>query len=132
MAACWTARPRNLSFEEISPSTAGVGRCWVTMDSHQGRMHQRQRNNFLYVEKSKDQPTGVALYRCARGTNDLEGFHKHMRSLIERCVGAGLGSDLLLELNYRWNLDRSISNRGLDRSSSGFYDQLIIEVMQVR
>ena len=86
----------------------------------------------LYFEKSKDQLTGVTLYRCARGTNDLEGFHKHMRSLIEWCVGAVLGSDLLLELIYRWKLDRSISNRGLEGSIGGFYDQPIIEAIQVR
>ena len=54
----------------------------------------------LYFVKGKDQLTGVMLYRCARGTNDLEGFNKHMRSLIEWCVGAGLGSDLLLKLIY--------------------------------
>ena len=86
----------------------------------------------LYFEKGKDQLTGVTLYRCARGTHDLEGFHKHMRSLIEWCVGAGLGSDLLLELIYHWNLDRSIGNRGLDGSIDGFYDQSIIETVQVR
>ena len=86
----------------------------------------------LYFEKGKDQLTGVTLYRCARGTNDLEGFHKHMRSLIEWCVGAGLGSDLLLELIYRWNLDRGISNRGLDGFIGGFYVQPIIEAIQVR
>ncbi|CAN0471028.1 unnamed protein product, partial [Ascophyllum nodosum] len=83
-------------------------------------MYQRQPGNSLYFEKGKDQLTGVTLYRCARGTNDLEGFHKHMRSLVEWCVGEGLGSDLLLELIYRWNLDRSISNRGLDGSIGGF------------
>ena len=86
----------------------------------------------LYFEKGKDQLTGVTLYRCARGTNDLEGFHNHMRSLVEWCVGAGVGSDLLLELIYRWNLDRSISNRGLDGSIGDFYDQPIIEAIQVR
>ena len=87
----------------------------------------------LYFVKGKDKLTGVTLYRCARGTNDLEGFHKHMLcSLIEWCVGAGLGSNLLLELIYRWNLDRSISNRGLDGSIGGFCDQLIIKVLQVR
>ena len=95
-------------------------------------MHQRQPGNSLYFEKGKDQLTGVTLYRCARGTNDLEGFHKHMRSLVEWCVGAGLGSDRLLELIYRWNLDRNISNRGLDGSIGGFYDQPIIEAIQVR
>ena len=94
-------------------------------------MYQRQPGNSLYFEKGKDQLTGVTLYRCARGTNDLEGFHKHMRSLVEWCVGEGLGSDLLLELIYRWNLDRSISNRGLDGSIGGFYDQPIIEAIQV-
>ena len=86
----------------------------------------------LYFEKVKDDLTGVTLYRCARGTNDLEGFHKHMRSLIEWCVGAALGSDLLLELMYRRNLDRSISNRGLDDSIGSFYDQPIFEVIQMR
>ena len=91
-------------------------------------MHQRQPGNFAHFEKGKDQLTGVTLYRCARGTNDLEGFHKHMRSLIEWCVGAGLGSDLLPELIYRWNLDRGISNRGLDGSIGGFYYQPIIEL----
>ena len=77
----------------------------------------------LYFEKGKDQLTGVTLYRCARGTNDLEGFHEHMRSLIEWCVGAGLGSGLLLKLIYRWNLDRCISNRVLNGSIGGFYNQ---------
>ena len=86
----------------------------------------------LYFEKGNDQLTGVTLYRCARGTNDLEGFHKHMRSLIEWCVGAGLGSDLLLKFIYRWNLDRNISNRVLNGSIGDFYDQPIIEAIQVR
>ena len=95
-------------------------------------MYQRQPGNSLYFEKGKDQLMVVTLYRCARVTNDLEGFHKHMRSLVEWCVGEGLGSDLLLELIYRWNLDRSISNRGLDGSIGGFYDQPIIEAVQVR
>ena len=95
-------------------------------------MYQRQPGNSLYFEKGKDQLTGVTLYRCARGTNHLEGFHKHMRSLVEWCVGEGLGSDLLLELIYSWNLDRSISTRGLDSSIGGFYDQPIIEAIQVR
>ena len=95
-------------------------------------MYERQPGNSLYFEKGKDQLTGVTLYRCARGTNDLEGFHKNMRSLVEWCVGEGLGSDLLLELIYRWNLDRSISNRSLDGSIVGFYDQPIIEAIQVR
>ena len=85
-----------------------------------------------YFEKGKDQLTGVTLYRCARGTNDLERFHKHMRSLIEWCVGAGLGSGLLLKLIYRWNLDRGISNRVLNGSIGGFYNQPIIEAIQVR
>ena len=95
-------------------------------------MYQRQLGNSLYFEKGKDQLTGVTLYRCARGTNDLEGFHKHMHSLVVWCVGEGLGSDLLLELIYRWNLDRSISNRSLDGSIGGFYDQPTIEAIQVR
>ena len=46
----------------------------------------------LYFEKAKDHLTGVTLDRCARGTDDLEGFHKHMRSLIEWCVGRVWGA----------------------------------------
>ena len=95
-------------------------------------MHQRQPGSFALLREGKDQLTGVTLYRCARGTNDLEGFHKHMRSLIEWCAGAGLGSDLLLKLIYRWNLDRSISNRVLNGSIGSFYNQPIIEAIQVR
>ena len=122
--------PAGQQDQEAPPSTGGVGCCSATAGPHQDRTHQRQPGNF--VLKGKDQLTGVTLYRCARGTNDLEGFHTHMRSLVEWCVEAGVGSDLLLELSYRWNLDRSISNRGLDGSIGGFYGQSIIEAIPVR
>ena len=95
-------------------------------------MHQRQPGSFTLLRESQGSTHGCSALRCARGANDFEGFHKHMRSLIEWCVGAGLGSDLLLKLIYHWNLDRSISNRGLNGSIGGFYDQSIIEAIQVR
>lgn len=85
----------------------------------------------LYFEEGKDPATGLTRYRCARGTNDLEGYHLHMRLLVAWCVSPKLAHTLLLEYNYRWNLRQAIKNRGLDPSVGGFYDQPLLEAIQV-
>ena len=36
----------------------------------------------LYFEAGKDSATGCSLFRCVRGTIDLEGYHLHMRLLV--------------------------------------------------
>jgi len=85
----------------------------------------------LYFEAGKDSATGYSLYRCVRGTNDLEGCHLHMRLLVAWCISPKLAHLLLLEHNYRWNLREAVRNRGLDSSVGGFYDQRVLEAVQV-
>lgn len=88
-------------------------------------------NEALYFEAGKDAETLCPLFRCIRGTNDLEGFHLHMRLLVAWCIFPTLAHLLLLEYNYRWNLRQSMKNRGLDEAVGGFYDQPILEAIQV-
>ena len=85
----------------------------------------------LYFEAGKDSATGCSLFRCVRGTNDLEGCHLRMRLLAAWCISPLLGHLLLLEYNYRWNLRQAVNNRGLDSSVGGFHDQPVLEAVQV-
>lgn len=85
----------------------------------------------LYFQEGKDSSTGAPLYRCVRGTNDLEGYHLHMRMMTSWCISPEFAHLLLLEHNYRWNLRQAIKNRGLDPAVGGFYDQSVIEAVQV-
>eukprot|EP00904_Undaria_pinnatifida_P008491 jgi/Undpi1/4772/HiC_scaffold_18.g08125.m1 len=84
----------------------------------------------LYFEAGKDSATGCSLFRCVRGTNDLEGYHLRMRPLAAWCISPLLAHLLLLEYNYRWNLRQAVNNRGLDSSVGGFYDQPVLEAVQ--
>lgn len=88
-------------------------------------------NEALYFEAGKDAETLCPLFRCIRGTNDLEGYHLHMRLLVAWCISPRLAHLLLLEYNYRWNLRQSMKNRGLDEAVGGFYDQPMLEAIQV-
>ncbi|CAN0004911.1 unnamed protein product, partial [Scytosiphon promiscuus] len=83
----------------------------------------------LYFEAGKDPETLCALFRCVRGTNDLEGYHFHMRLLVAWCLSPRLAHLLLLEHNYRWNLRQSIKNRGVSEVVGGFYDQPMLEAI---
>lgn len=85
----------------------------------------------LYFEAGRDSATGCSLYRCVRGTNDLEGYHLHMRLLAAWCISPKLAHLLLTEHNYRWNLRQAVKNRGLDLSVGGFYNQAVLEAVQV-
>ena len=85
----------------------------------------------MYFQAGKDSATGSSLYRCIRGTNDLEGYHLHMRLLVAWCISPRLAHLLLLEHNFRWNLRQAIENRGLYPTVGGFYDQPVFEAIQV-
>ncbi|CAM9749860.1 unnamed protein product [Pylaiella littoralis] len=87
-------------------------------------------NQALYLEAGKDSETRCTIYRCVRGTNDLEGYHLHMRLLVAWCLSPRLAHLLLLEHNYRWNLRQSINNRGLSEAVGEFYDQPMLEAIQ--
>ena len=85
----------------------------------------------LYFEDGKDSLTGNPKLRCVRGTNDLEGYHFHMRLLTAWCLSPLLAHYVLLEHNYRWNLRQQVTKRGLDPAVGNFYDQPVIEAIQV-
>ncbi|CAN0453775.1 unnamed protein product, partial [Hapterophycus canaliculatus] len=71
----------------------------------------------LYFEAGRDPETLCALFRCVRGTNDLEGYHFHMRLLVAWCLSPRLAHLLLLEHNYRWIYVRASRTAELPRLS---------------
>ncbi|CAM9586028.1 unnamed protein product, partial [Hapterophycus canaliculatus] len=85
----------------------------------------------LSFEAGRDPETLFALFRCVRGTNDLEGYHFHMRLLVAWCLSPRLAHLLPLEHTYRWNLRQSIKNRGVTEVVGGFYDHPMLEAIQV-
>lgn len=85
----------------------------------------------LYFETGKDPETGAPQYRCVRGTNDLEGYHLHMRMLMSWVVSPRLANGILLEHNYQWNMRQGDKNRRFDTAVAGFFDQPVIEAIQV-
>ncbi|KAJ3251609.1 hypothetical protein HDU77_005788, partial [Chytriomyces hyalinus] len=71
---------------------------------------------------------GFTKYRCCRGTNSNEGFHRHLRVVLHMYSGSPYLLHLvLLEYVYRWNLRMAIKNRGLDPEIGGFYNQHVLE-----
>lgn len=82
----------------------------------------------LYVAIGKDEKTGMTKYRCIRGTNGTEGYHKHIRELLSRnCGSPKLVHQELMEFNYRWNVKMAIKNRGLSEIVGGFFHQYLLE-----
>jgi hypothetical protein len=66
----------------------------------------------LYHLMGKDK-AGRPLYSCCRGTNGLEGFHRHLRSLVGRhFCSPVIAYNLLREYMSRWNIKRARSLRG--------------------
>jgi len=82
----------------------------------------------LYVATGKDQKTGLTTYRCIRGTNGTEGYHRHIRQLLGMyCASPRLIHEILMEFNYRWNIRMAVKNRGLSKTVGEFYHQYILE-----
>jgi len=82
----------------------------------------------LYVASGKDAKTGMTTYRCIRGTNGTEGYHRHIRHLLScYCASPRLLHEILMEFNYRWNLRMGIKNRGLSTQVGLFYHQYLLE-----
>ncbi|CAB1103500.1 unnamed protein product [Ectocarpus sp. CCAP 1310/34] len=74
---------------------------------------------------------GLTDYRCVRGTNDVEGYHRYLRTLLASyCASPSLAQSVLLEFNYRWNLRMMIKNRGLPAALGGHYNQYLVESIQ--
>ncbi len=85
----------------------------------------------LYYERSNQRNDGMVNYRCVRGTNSVEGYHRHLRKLLGNFAASPqLLHSVLMEFNYRWNVNRMTSNRGLPESIGCFYHQELIERIQ--
>ncbi|CAM9365309.1 unnamed protein product, partial [Hapterophycus canaliculatus] len=83
---------------------------------------------YYAVGKTKD---GLPDYRCVRGTNDVEGYHRYLRTLLAcYCASPALAHSVLLEFNFRWNVKMMVKNRGLPESLGGHYNQYLVELIQ--
>ena len=60
------------------------------------------------------------------GTNDLEGYHFHMRRLTSSCISPKLSHSSLLKHNFRWNVHQEIENHGLDPLLRGSYCLMLL------
>ncbi|CAM9377655.1 unnamed protein product [Ectocarpus sp. 6 AP-2014] len=74
---------------------------------------------------------GLVNYRCVRGTNDVEGYHRYLRTLLASyCASPALAQSVLLEFNFRWNLKMMVKNRGLPAELGEHYNQHLVEIIQ--
>ncbi|KAI8842730.1 hypothetical protein BJ741DRAFT_695779 [Chytriomyces cf. hyalinus JEL632] len=71
---------------------------------------------------------GFAKYRCCCGTNSNEGFHCHLHMVLHMYSGSlYLLHLVLLVIVYHWNLQMAIKNQELDQDIGGFYNQHVLE-----
>ena len=68
----------------------------------------------MYFKIGKHRTTALSRFRCCRGTNSTEGYHKHFRKI----VASGPASPktvnaLLIGFNFHWNNSMDVRNRGM-------------------
>ncbi|KAJ3310268.1 hypothetical protein HDU76_003407, partial [Blyttiomyces sp. JEL0837] len=82
---------------------------------------------YFYSGKSKN---GIGRYRCCRGTNKNEGYRKHVQKVLHKYAGSPvLAHQLMIEFNYRWNLNMSVQNRNVSEEVWGFYNQHLLDMV---
>lgn len=70
---------------------------------------------------------------CIRGTSCLEGYHYHVRKIIQQYQSTPeLCIKILRMFNYRWNIDRLADREMLSPSYANFYQHYLLEEMQVQ
>ncbi|KAI9104875.1 hypothetical protein DFS34DRAFT_663868, partial [Phlyctochytrium arcticum] len=85
---------------------------------------------YLYYEAGRSE-SGLPLWRCIRGTNAIEGYHKQKLVLVSRTVKSPqMAQYALLDINHRWNIKRAIQNRGLPQVVRGHYAQSLCDEIQ--
>lgn len=85
----------------------------------------------LYFERRYNRQ-GLVLWRCIRGTNSIEGYHKQKRDILSRTFASPkLLHLLLLEFNFRHNIRMAIKHRGLPVEFGGHYHQYHLDSIQV-
>eukprot|EP00903_Cladosiphon_okamuranus_P009546 g9090.t2 len=76
-------------------------------------------------------PDGLDVFRCGRGTSNVENYHIPIRDLL-----AGYGSSprmahtVMLPFNYRRNQRMAAKHRGLDGELSGWYAHWLLDDVQ--
>lgn len=87
--------------------------------------------NYYYTTTNS---SGQTTLWCIRGTSQLEGFHRHLRSIFPGFHTSSRLSTLLLALFiFRWNIDRAVERGLLPEDYSNFYQhQLILEIHELR
>ncbi|CAB1108661.1 unnamed protein product [Ectocarpus sp. CCAP 1310/34] len=75
--------------------------------------------------------SGHKFYRCVRGKNSAEGYHRYLRTLFANfCASPWVCHSVLMEFNYRWNISRAVDNRGMVAEIGGFSHQYLIDQIQ--
>jgi hypothetical protein len=68
---------------------------------------------------------------CARGTSSLEGYHSHLRRIIQQFHSSPeLCIKILSQFNYRWNCDRLYDRGFSPENFAGFYRHYLTEEIQ--
>ena len=88
-----------------------------------------------YIPAGSDKD-GLALYKCLRGTDALEGLHQKLRQLVRGFSNTPRFMLALLGIFFvRWNQNIEITTRGLDKHYDGmcrgkFLEEIIEKVLQ--
>ncbi|CAN0493611.1 unnamed protein product, partial [Laminaria digitata] len=84
----------------------------------------------LYFERGKSS-SGLPYFRCVRGTNSTEGYHRYLRTLFANfCASPWVAHSVLMEFNHRWNINMAVANRGMTADIGGFSHQYMIDLIQ--
>eukprot|EP00903_Cladosiphon_okamuranus_P017827 g16406.t1 len=84
----------------------------------------------LYFERGKTS-SGLTRYRCARGTNSTEGYHRYLRILFQFfCASPWMAHSVLMEFNYRWNIRMAVENRMMAPEVGAFSHQYMVDHIQ--
>ncbi|CAN0211223.1 unnamed protein product, partial [Laminaria digitata] len=84
----------------------------------------------LYFERGKSS-SGLPYFRCVRGTNSTEGYHRYLRTLFANfCASPWVAHSVLMEFNHRWNISRAVANRGMAANIGGFSHQYMLDQIQ--
>ena len=85
----------------------------------------------LYSERGIRKDGSVVL-ACSRGTNGLEGYHQKVARVASgKNVGPQLAQGLMSEFTFRWNMKMALLSYRLPRAYDFFYEQYMIEEVQL-
>ena len=73
---------------------------------------------------------GLVIYRCLRGSSALEGYHAHLRRLLEHCYSASdeTRDAIANSYDFRWILRSARAAELFDPSVKHFNKPLMDEI----